>query len=137
MSRWTTEEGASLPLGVSWVESERAYNFALYSKHAERVTLLVYGKDPARPFFTKPLDYRIHKSGRIWHCRVPEETVEGARYYAYSVDGPAPKDRFEWHNFDPQKVLLDPYAKAVYFPPAFDPLAAIRSDTTGARRLSG
>ncbi|MGZ9067337.1 MAG: hypothetical protein ACXW2I_18635 [Burkholderiales bacterium] len=34
MNRWTRNEGSLTPLGVSFVEAEQAYNFALYSKHA-------------------------------------------------------------------------------------------------------
>jgi isoamylase len=137
MFGWTGVEGSSLPLGVTWLETERAYNFALYSKHAEQVTLLIYGADPAQPYFTKPLDHRMHKSGRIWHCRIPEAAIEGARHYAYSIAGPPPTDRFAWHHFDTQKVLLDPHAKAVYFPPAFDRGAAIRPGDNGGRAPLG
>src|SRR5208282_4381045 len=46
------------------------------------------------------------------------------RFYAYSVAGPAPQGRFEWHCFDPDKILLDPYAKSAFFPPTFDRAAA-------------
>ena len=62
-------------------------------------------------------DYLKNKSGRIWHCRVPLSQIANARYYAYSVDGP-----FEPQNgdrFDAQKVLLDPYARKIFFPPDF------------------
>jgi glycogen operon protein len=38
MKSWAGIEGSSFPQGVSWIERERAYNFALYSKHAESVT---------------------------------------------------------------------------------------------------
>ncbi|MGH7619787.1 MAG: glycogen debranching protein, partial [Gemmatimonadaceae bacterium] len=122
---WAGREGAPLPLGVTWVPDEHAYNFALYSKHAERVVLLAFGEDDvSRPVFSLELDYLRHKSGRIWHCRVPKSDLRDARYYGYSVDGPAPAGVFSWHTFDPSKVLLDPYADAVHFPPAFDREAA-------------
>ena len=42
---WSSNEGTPFPLGVTWVEEEHAYNFALYSKHAWDVTLLLYGED--------------------------------------------------------------------------------------------
>src|SRR5574338_964245 len=117
---WSQREGSPLPLGVTWIAEESAYNFALYSKHAERVLLLAYREeDLVNPAMSLELDRHRHKSGRVWHCRVTREQLQGARYYAYSVSGPAPAGRFEWHAFDPEKVLLDPYAHAVYFPPAF------------------
>jgi len=43
--------------------------------------------------------------------------MQGARYYAYSVSGPAVS---ELQRFDSEKVLLDPYAKCIFFPPEFD-----------------
>ncbi len=63
-----------------------------------------------------PLDYLRNKSGRIWHCRLAQADVRGARFYAYSLAGPAPQGRYDWHCFDPEKILLDPYAKSVFFP---------------------
>jgi isoamylase len=124
--RWEAEEGAPRPLGATWIAEERAYNFALYSKHAERVTLLLYrADDVARPHLAYALDPRRHKSGRVWHCRLAEAVVRPAAYYAYAVGGPPPEERHAWHAFDEGKVLVDPYAPAVFFPPAFDRAAAI------------
>jgi glycogen operon protein len=42
MEDWHTTEGAPLPLGVIWIDGQQAYNFALYSRHAAAVTLLLY-----------------------------------------------------------------------------------------------
>ncbi|MCB0638090.1 MAG: hypothetical protein KDC54_15780, partial [Lewinella sp.] len=39
---WFTTEGSAFPLGATWVADEGAYNFALYSKHATAVTLLLF-----------------------------------------------------------------------------------------------
>ena len=39
---WEQSEGSSLPLGVTWIEAEQAFNFAIHSEHAESVTLLLY-----------------------------------------------------------------------------------------------
>ena len=123
---WAQREGSPLPLGVTWLAAESAYNFALYSKHAERVVLLAYGEgDLVNPALSVELDHRRHKSGRVWHCRVTRDQLRGARYYAYQVSGPPPAGRFEWHAFDAEKVLLDPYADAVYFPPAFSRSASV------------
>ena len=127
MRRWAETEGAPFPLGASWLAEEQAYNFALYSKHAERVTLLFFGReDFIRPLLSWPFDSRKNKSGPIWHCRITKQRLKGAEYYAYTVDGPAPQGRFAWHCFDPLKLLLDPYAPSVFFPPAFDRRAAMR-----------
>ncbi len=126
MVNWASIDGTPFPLGVTWIAEEQTYNFALYSKHAERVTLLLYKEgDVTQPVFTYQFDYLKNKSGRVWHCRIPKHATHDARYYAYMVDGPEPNGRYEWHHFDPQKVLLDPYARSIFFPPAFDRQAAI------------
>ena len=115
---WFQMEGFPLPLGATWIEEEQAFNFAVYSEHAESVTLLLYSADDlANPILTFQFDFLHHKSGRIWHCRIPLNQIRDARYYAYSVSGQAFAGL---HCFDPDKVLLDPYAKAVFFPPEFD-----------------
>ncbi len=50
--------------------------------------------------------------------------VDGAGYYGYVIEGPETAGPFEVHAFHPEKLLLDPYARAVYFPAAFDREAA-------------
>jgi isoamylase len=120
---WEQIEGTPLPLGATWIEDEEAFNFAVYAEHAESVTLLLYSADDlANPILTFPFDFVRNKSGRIWHCRLPLNEIRGARYYAYSVSGQAVAGI---HSFDPDKVLLDPYAKCVFFPPEFDRKMAI------------
>ncbi len=124
MNNWTMTEGSPNPLGVRFVESESAYNFALYSKHATAITLHLYSEvDPEQPSHSYTFDYLKNKSGRIWHCRVAAEIVERAKYYAYQVDGP--DDLQQGHRFDANKILLDPYARAIDFPATFSRHAAI------------
>jgi isoamylase len=120
---WARLEGTPSPLGATWNAKARAWNFALYSKHATAVALLLYGADEfTEPLYRLQLDYLVNKSGRVWHCWVLDDAIPGARYYAYSVDGPdTPAAGLR---FDSGKVLLDPYARAVFFPPAFDREAA-------------
>ncbi|HET8656265.1 MAG TPA: isoamylase [Longimicrobiaceae bacterium] len=135
---WRSREGEPAPQGVSWIEGERAFNFALYSKHAESVRLLLYSaRDVETPVLTYDLDARLHKSGRMWHCRVPEREARDALYYAYAVSGPQPRGRYEWHAFDPEKILLDPYARGVFFPPAFERGAAMHPGSNAGRAPLG
>ena len=135
---WGTAEGEPGPMGVTWIESEHAYNFALYSKHAQKVTLLLYTAScMTTPVVTFVFDYLKNKSGRVWHCRIPRADLCNAVYYAYHVDGPFPTGRFEWHAFDPTKVLLDPYAKEVFFPPGMDRLAASHPGTNAGKAPLG
>lgn len=123
MDRWIVIEGTPFPFGASWVESGKAYNFSLYSKSATRVILLLYSEnDPVQPLHRFPLDHLRNKTGRIWHCRIPAAEIKGVAYYAYSIDGPF--DPASGHRFDSRKILLDPYAPAIFFPPAFSREAA-------------
>ncbi|MEK6481842.1 isoamylase [Catalinimonas sp. 4WD22] len=125
MLSWTATEGSPHPLGVSYIPQEDAYNFALYSKHASSVTLLIYSSQNfITPLLSYHLQYLHNKSHRIWHCRIKAAALREGKYYAYKIDGPEPAGQFEWHTFDKDKVLLDPYARAVFFPPAFDRTAA-------------
>jgi len=120
---WAQSEGLPLPLGATWVEQEQAFNFAVYSEHAQAVTLLLYAPDDlTNPALTFHFDCLRNKSGRIWHCRIPLSQTRNARYYAYSVSGQqVPGLR----GFDPEKVLVDPYTKSVFFPPDFSRRRAI------------
>ena len=133
MTSWEAVEGAPSPLGATWIAAEQAYNFALFSRHAERVTLLLYGRDVATPARAYQLDPASNKSGPVWHCRVPERAAPGALYYGYSVDGP----RSAPHHFDPDKILLDPYARSIFFPPGFDRKAAIESGSNAGHAPLG
>ena len=135
---WRTREGMASPLGVTWVAGEEAYNFALYSQHAEHVTLLLYSEDdPVTPLFEYRFDQVRNKSGRVWHCRIPKARIKAAQYYAYRVSGPPPAAPAEWHRFDSEKILLDPYATSVFFPSSFDRTAAASSGSTAGKAPLG
>jgi isoamylase len=132
---WEQTEGTPLPLGATWIEEEQAFNFAIYAEHADRVTLLLYTPlDLVNPAFAYSFDFLRNKSGRIWHRRIPIADIGECRYYAYSVSG---EDQPGVHSFDPQKVLLDPYANAVFFPPEFDRTLALREGSNAGRAPLG
>jgi len=132
---WAQTEGSPLPLGVTWIEREKAFNFAIDSEHAESVTLLLYSfGDLVNPLLTFRFDFLRNKSGRIWHCRIPLTEIGEARYYAYSVSGQTVP---QLHSFDPQKVLLDPYARCIFFPPGFDRELAMREGPNAGRAPLG
>jgi isoamylase len=135
---WPSIEGSPTPLGVSYIPEERAFNFALYSQNAREVILLMYSADdvvtPLAEYWLEPL---AHKTKRVWHYRLPEAELAKAVYYAYRVDGPAPHGPNQWHAFDPAKILLDPYAKRVFFPPAFSREAACVPGSNAGRAPLG
>jgi len=135
---WFTTEGTAFPLGATWIPAERSYNFALYSRNATKVSLLLFKpEDCTHPAARVFLDPRFHKSGQIWHCRVPHARLNGAKYYGYVIDGPGREKTRHHHAYDLDKVLLDPYAKSVYFPPEFDRDAAMRPGSNMGRAPLG
>ena len=120
---WAAVDGAPAPLGLTYIPDERAYNFALYSKYATAVTLLLYtDTDEANPVDSYDFRFPQNKTARVWHCRLPESRVEKAKYYAYRVDGPS--DPSQGQRFDKDKILIDSYAWSVHFPAAFSRAAA-------------
>jgi isoamylase len=133
MSRWESTEGSPIPLGATWIASEDAYNFALYSKHAEKVSLVFFGDDLVTPLHRYEFEHLRNKTGPIWHCRISQTVLDGVKFYAYQIDGPKPGPGFEWHTFDPEKLLLDPYARDVHFSPSFDREAARRPGSNWGR----
>ncbi|MGE0455237.1 MAG: glycogen-debranching protein [Vicinamibacteria bacterium] len=131
---WERHEGAPSPLGPSWSADGRSLNFALYSRHASAVSLLLYGgADLARPIHSLALDPFANRTGPIWHCRLAAEALGAARYYAYLAAGPDGGH----DGFDPEKVLLDPYAPSVHLPPGFDRRACGRPGPTAGRAPLG
>lgn len=136
MHDWFAFEGSPSPLGVTWVEDEAAYNFALYSRHATSVTLVLYSEiDLSVPTYEYRLDPLANKSGRIWHCRLRKSSIRDARYYGYQVAGP--KTVEEGQRFDSRKVLLDPYARCVCFPTRFSRAAASGPGSNAGRTPLG
>jgi glycogen operon protein len=120
---------------VTWIEEEQAFNFAIHAEHAESVTLLLYSSiDLVNPVLAFRFDFLRNKTSRIWHCRLPISEIGDASYYAYSVSG---QSISQLHSFDPQKVLLDPYAKCVFFPADFDRQLAMREGSNIGRAPLG
>jgi isoamylase len=132
---WEQLEGSPLPLGATWIEEQQAFNFAVHAEDAESVTLLLYSAgDLVNPLSTFRFDFLRNKSGQVWHCRLPLAEIGAASYYAYSVSGQAASGL---HNFDAQKVLLDPYAHCVFFPPDFQREAAMHEGSNAGQAPLG
>jgi len=132
VDRWERTEGAPWPPGAVWLPRERVWAFALYSRHATGVELLFFREEaPETPVAVIAFDPLRNRTGRVWHVVLPADALEGATLYGYRVDGPW--DPVRGHRFDREKVLLDPYATAVWFPPGFDRAAAARPGSTLGR----
>jgi glycogen operon protein len=135
---WFTVEGSPFPLGQTWIESEQAYNFSLFSANASSAMLLLYGEeDLLTPLFQLRLDPLTHKLRDLWFCRITHSAVPTARYYGWLLDGPLADGPTSGHLFDPQKILLDPYAREVYFPAGFDRQAAERPGSNAGKAPLG
>ena len=138
MADGASQEGPSRPPGVRWIAAEKAYDFALFSRGAESVKLLFFSKtDVSTPIHTRDLDLPGHSSRHVWHCRIPAQDIQQAEYYSYQVDGPERESTGAPHLFDREKVLVDPYAKSLYFPPTFDRQMARRPGSNLGRAPVG
>ncbi|HET6494191.1 MAG TPA: glycogen debranching protein GlgX [Thermoleophilia bacterium] len=94
--------GSPYPLGATW--QGQGANFALYSRHATGVDLCLRHEDGSQEIV--PLRER---TDMVWHAFLPD--LRPGQRYGYRVHGPyAPLDG---HRFNPNKFLLDPYAKAI------------------------
>jgi glycogen operon protein len=105
------EESRSIPLGAT--PAPNGVNFSVFSRHAARVELLLFdGVDDAKPARMVRLDPAVNRTYYYWHVFVPD--VRPGQLYAYRVEGPF--DPSTGMRFDPTKVLLDPYGRAVVVP---------------------
>ena len=97
-----TLPGSPHPLGATW--DGAGVNFSLYSVHAEAVELCLFDEQGEETRVSL-----AHRTAFIWHVYV-SGIVVGQRY-GYRVHGPY--DPAHGHRFNPNVVLLDPYARAV------------------------
>ena len=94
--------GRPFPLGATW--DGEGTNFSLFSENAEHVELCLFDEEGNER--SGPLTER---SAFNWHGYLPD--IGPGQRYAYRVHGPwAPE---EGHRFNPHKLLIDPYAKAI------------------------
>jgi glycogen operon protein len=97
--------GSPYPLGATW--DGVGVNFALFSEHATRVELCLFDSpDAESESLTIPL---TEHTDMVWHGYLPD--VRPGQLYGYRVHGPYEPDR--GHRFNPNKVVLDPYARVV------------------------
>jgi isoamylase len=101
----TIQPGRSYPLGATW--DGAGTNFAIYSEHATRVDLCLFDSPDATresQRITLP-----EQTDMVWHGYLPD--VVPGQLYGFRIDGPY--DPASGHRFNPAKVLIDPFAKAV------------------------
>jgi isoamylase len=82
-------------------------NFALFSENATGVELCLYSNEGDAEESTKiPVKDRTNQ---VWHCYLPD--VRPGQLYGYRVHGPY--DPSQGHRFNPAKLVIDPYARAI------------------------
>src|SRR5580658_5325272 len=114
------QAGTPLPIGGPHQQGD-GICFVLFSRHATRVRLELYqhpdDSSPTRIIVLNPLR---HRTGDIWHVWVRGVAV--GQLYGYRIEGPYQPE--EGHRFNPHKLLLDPYARAIAGVGNWDFLAA-------------
>jgi glycogen operon protein len=97
--------GHPYPLGATW--DGKGVNFALFSEHASRVELCLFDSiDAEKETECIPLP---ELTDQVWHAYLPE--VLPGQLYGYRVHGPYEPQNGQ--RFNPNKLLLDPYAKSI------------------------
>lgn len=99
--------GEGYPLGATCQPG--GVNFALYSVHATGVVLLLFGASDAVPEHEVRLETRTRN---VWHAFVAG--LRAGQRYAYRVEGPY--EPAQGLRFNPNKLLIDPYARALHGP---------------------
>jgi isoamylase len=97
--------GSPYPLGASWTGV--GVNFAIFSANATKVELCLFdSRDSVRETERIPL---TEQTAMVWHGFLPDARPN--QLYGYRVHGPY--DPGAGHRFNANKVVMDPYAKAV------------------------
>ncbi|WCD83388.1 glycogen debranching protein GlgX [Pseudomonas sp. TUM22785] len=95
-------EGHPFPLGATW--DGLGVNFALFSAHATKVELCLFDAKGEQELERIELP---EYTDEIWHGYLPD--AHPGQIYGYRVHGPYEPDA--GHRFNPNKLLVDPYAR--------------------------
>src|SRR5271166_194623 len=121
--------GKSFPLGATVCPD--GVNFSVFAKGGEAVQLLLFDHvDDAQPSRTITLDPVTNRSRHYWHVFVPG--IEVGQIYGYRVQRAALERELR---FDPRKVLLDPYGRAIARPANYSRVAATKPGDNFATAL--
>jgi len=111
--------GNTSPLGATVFPG--GVNFSVFARDCTGVELLLFDRaDDAKPSRIIPLDPRHNRTYHYWHTFVPG--VGAGQLYGYRVAGPFEPQR--GRRFDPGKLLIDPYGRAVKVPDGYNRGAA-------------
>lgn len=111
--------GRSAPLGATVCPG--GVNFSLFSRNAATVELLLFDRvEDVRPARVICMDPKTNRTYHYWHVFVPQ--LEPGQIYGYRIHGHV--NRPGGQRFDPSKILLDPYGRAVAVPENYSRQAA-------------
>ena len=114
--------GLPFPLGPDW--DGTGTNLSLFSENAERVELCLFDEDGNEEHIEL-----VERTAFNWHCYLPG--VGPGQRYGFRVHGPwAPE---QGHRFNPSKLLIDPYAKAIEGPIDWDAGNTLPYPPTGGK----
>ena len=124
--------GRSFPIGATLVT--RGANFAVFSRSAASIELLFFDRvEDARPSRVIPIDPLANRTYHYWHVFVPG--VQAGQIYGFRARGAFAPDR--GLRFDPSKLLLDPYGRAIVVPKNYSREAArLKGDNTATAMKS-
>ncbi|MGH7885279.1 MAG: alpha-amylase family glycosyl hydrolase, partial [Thermodesulfobacteriota bacterium] len=97
--------GKPYPLGATW--DRKGVNFALFSENAKEVELCLFDRENNEKEISKIKFFE--QTDMVWHAYLPE--IQPGQLYGYRVYGT--DDPKSGNKFNPSKLLLDPYAKAI------------------------
>jgi len=122
-SQGDVSPGAPLPLGTQ--ETGRGVNFSIFSRYATRVRLELFDHPAdSEPNRVIDMDSAQNRTGDVWHVWV--DGISDGQLYAYRVDGPYEPE--QGHRFNFNRLLLDPFAKAVSQAPPWNFASALGYD---------
>ena len=122
--------GRSFPIGATVRPS--GVNFSLFSRNASGVELLFFDReDDSRPARVITIDPALNRTYHYWHVFVPG--VQPGQIYGYRVHGPF--NPANGMRFDPAKILLDPYGRAVVVPRNYSRDAASKEGGNAANAM--
>jgi len=110
------DAGNSYPLGATY--NGEGVNFSVFAEFAENVDLLFFDhEDDGKPSRVIKLEPKLNHTFNYWHIYV--QGIKPGQRYGYRVRGPF--DPHGGHRFDGDKLLIDPYGKALATPAVYDP----------------
>ncbi len=117
--------GETYPLGATLYPG--GVNFSIFCRNGTSVDLLFFDhEDDLNPSREIPLNITHNRTFHYWHIFFPG--AKAGQLYGYRIRGP--QDPTNGHWYDPDKILLDPYSKAVAVPKGYNREALARPGKT-------